>query len=243
MKIARRNLVLAGILVLLSAVHWAASSGRKEREVVRLFPELHPPLAARVGIESGDGARRLELALEDGTWVLPQVFGHPARASAVELLLDRVSALTDVDLVADRAQDHAAYGLTDGAPRGAHPRRGRTTLAALAQGEAAPAGLGDVARATGYARSDGTRVFPRCAPRAARASTLAWLDNRWLELDPSAVRVLRCAGASSARSKGRARPRPGSRLERAGARAPRVRARMFFDGACSVARASVRLSY
>jgi hypothetical protein len=194
-KIARRNMVLAGVLVLLSAVHWAARSGQEQREILRLFPELHPPLAVRVGIESGDGARRLELALEDGTWVLPQAFDHPARASAVQLLLDRVSALTDVDLVADRAADHASYGLTEGALVLRILGEGGVTLASLAQGKEAPAGPGDLSRATWVRPLGRDEVFRAARLAPLDLDPLAWLDNRWLQLDPSAVRILRVRGS------------------------------------------------
>jgi hypothetical protein len=195
MRLARRNLVLGGALIVLSLGHVFLARGAAPREVVRLFPGLSPTRAKTIVLAAGDASRRIELVQRDGQWTLPAAFDHPARTAPIALLLDRLASLTDLDQVGDQASAQADYGVGEGALVLRVLGEDGRVLAAAVQGREAQGGPGDRARAT-YVRPLGQdRVVRAARFEPLTLDLLAWLDGHWAVPEPVTVRAMQLSGA------------------------------------------------
>jgi hypothetical protein len=188
LRIARRNLVLAGLLAaLLSLEALLARPARTLDDAGPLLAGFDAASVARIELRPADG---LGLTLEragDG-WTVRERDGFPAYRYAVDELLADVRGLSALLPAGDAPSSHEALGVGQG---GLHlilsGTRGRSELV-----QGAPQGLsgGSTVRLAG---SDAVFRAPGFAPLSTAAGS--WLDTRLLDFEPSAVRGLRVARA------------------------------------------------
>lgn len=199
MKIARRNVVLAGVLTGLLAVFAALeSSTTSAREVGPLLPGLAREAARSIELDAGGATLALERA-EDG-WGVRDAFGHPARPERVQRLLDRLVSLTTMDLLSRRPENHEQYGVAE-RERGVRVYDGDGELLAdLIQGDARTfaGGTGHAASFVRRAGDDAVYRAPRFEP--VTVDLASWLDNRFLTFEPALVDGIRLRFTDPARS-------------------------------------------
>lgn len=104
----RLNQILVGALVLqviiTAVILWPRPATTAEGE--SLFPGVEAGQIVGLSITGGDG-QTLQLAKEDGTWVLPGADGYPVQADKVPQLLDKITALRAERMVAQTGSSHA----------------------------------------------------------------------------------------------------------------------------------------
>ncbi|MEZ6013663.1 MAG: DUF4340 domain-containing protein [Planctomycetota bacterium] len=114
MRIARRNVVLAGALVTLTGLLvFGGREAAPTRAITRLFPTLTTASAARLELAADGRSVRVERV--NGEWVLPDLFGYPAEPLLVARVIERLGSLTSLDLLTEDPKRHAEYGLDEGA--------------------------------------------------------------------------------------------------------------------------------
>ncbi len=186
--IAPRNLVLALVLAALVAANVLLGGETRVRVPRELFPAFLPKDALRVEIETPDGSLVLQRNATEEPWILPGSADYPAREERVGALLDRLAALSDLDLLTEEPARAVDYGLGEGASQVSVFGAGDVLLVALEQGDAAPATRGGAAH---YVRAaGGPRVVraPRWSGLSARP--VVWLDTRWVRFEPALLRAL-----------------------------------------------------
>lgn len=191
MKVTPLNVVLALVLAVLVGADAALDDGGvRERAIERLFPDLYGDRVARFVLERGDELVECRRR-EDGRFVLPAHFDHPANETTVRLLLSALTSLTTLDLVTEDAARHGEYGVGDGAltVRG-WDERGELVVG-LVQGAEAPAGDASYVRRAG---SDAVYRAPRL--RGIPLDARLWLDAEWMPFAEALVDEVRLAGAA-----------------------------------------------
>lgn len=104
----RRNQILVGILVLqlivVAIVLWPRPMATAEGE--NLFPDLDTGQIVGLTLADASG-QTLELAKENGTWVLPAAGGFPVQTGKVPEFLTKIAALRAERMVAQTDSSHA----------------------------------------------------------------------------------------------------------------------------------------
>jgi len=236
MRIARRNLFLAAVLVVLAGTYYALEeSAPEERSIGALFPDLATRQPARIVIAKAE--EEIELVRQGEDWFLPAYLGFLAQTRAVQELLVSATSLTNSDLLAEEAGLHGLYGVgQDGLRLRVYDASG-SVLADLVQG-----GLADNVRGQGaatYVRSlleqnpDGVYRAPHFAP--VTLDGMQWLATRWIRLTPPTVtRVVIDGQDLSAGARGRVIEKNSSgQWSHSGGGDVQVRAVLDLLGVCS----------
>jgi hypothetical protein len=114
----RGNQILAGILalqiVVLAAVFWPRGAASNELET-QLFPGLTAEEIVSLRVV-GPAGERVELAKQEGAWVLPAAGGYPCDGEKVSAVVDKIVDLQAARLIAQTRTSHARLGVAEDAP-------------------------------------------------------------------------------------------------------------------------------
>ena len=220
MRLAGRNYFLIGLVLLFAALNLVFDARqRPAREIRRLFPELVAGRASEIRLV--DGERRLRIARaptvavgvpgqvtadgdtadsESNAWIVPSALEYPAHEPAVAGLLDRLRALDDLEIVALRDDAPAEFGLDQHARRVTVLDANGSTVVELLLGQ----------------KHSGGGVYASCPglPTVVLARGVdelsfelgAWLERPLVEIEASAVRLLRVLPEGSQRELELTRP-------------------------------------
>lgn len=185
MHISRRNLSLAGVLVLLFlADSLLAPDHRPVRSVGPLLAQLDVQQADRIELRGPDAAA-LVLQRKGEGWVLPGSLSYPARAELVRTLLDSLASLSTLDLVSSDGTKHDEYGVGSGTHLRVLDGEG-LVLGELVQGDLAPDGSATFGRLPA-----GDETYRLSGLLGFRLDAAYYLDARLLSFEPALVAAVR----------------------------------------------------
>jgi hypothetical protein len=189
MRIAPRNVVLAGVLALLVALQFMGGPQEMPgRETERLLPQLVPSEAVRIEVVAGE--RRVALARVAGEWCLPDLGNFPAERQLVERVLQVLAELTTLDLLTEDPTRHVEYGLDEATAQRLRVTAGGEVLVADLLIGRAPSGSAFVRRA-GEDAVYGASILPRTS-----SDVQGWQRTVALvPLEPTTVLRLELSGA------------------------------------------------
>ena len=114
----RMLLLVLGFTTLVAlGVHqpWQGDAhARTSAQVAPVFPGLGDTRDSLVRIEIESGEKSVSLLRGEKGWVVEERFGHSADAGRLSGLLDGLEDLDTRDLVAERRESHALYGVGEG---------------------------------------------------------------------------------------------------------------------------------
>jgi hypothetical protein len=207
MNSTTRTLVHAGIALALAALAFLSSPALPKSAVFEdqnqpFYPSFTDPLAAAsLEVSDYDDAmtrvRRFKVILQDGKYVIPSKWNHPADAK--ERLAKTAASMIGLrkdDVRSDQPKDHELYGVVDptDAAEGTAGRGARVTLRDAAGRVLSDLIFGKAVRekeGTRYVRLPGhKRVYESRVPYEVSAKFSDWVETDLLQVSASQIRKL-----------------------------------------------------